>query len=287
MNGPLAKLLPVFILLVAFFPACQTGPKQNAEPVARVYDKYLYIHEVEDIFPENVNPTDSIQLLMAYADRWVKKQLLLQRAEKNLSDNLKDVAKQIEDYRSSLLIFQYEQEYIRQRLDTLVSDDEIDKFYKENPSNFILNESIVKALFIKIRLDSPYYDKIKGLYRSNKEDDIKALDNIAYQVAVKYDFFNDNWIPYTRILRELPEPINDPERYLLYNKSIEMNDGTHAYLINFREVMHQGKLAPIEFEKKHIQSIIANKRKQRLIMDLESKIYTDARNHNHFSIYVN
>lgn len=280
-----------FLLIISLFfvlhTSCNPSSKQSGDPIARVNERYLYITDVEDIFPENVSPADSIQLLTAYADRWVKKQLLLQKAERNLSKNRKDVARQIEDYRSSLLIFQYEQEYIRQRLDTVVNDDEIERFYEENLSNFILNESVVKALFIKIRLDNPSYDKIKGLYKSNKEDDIKALDNMAYQVAVKYDFFNDRWIPFSRILRELPEPINDPERHLLYNKSIEMNDDAHAYLVNFREVMHQGKISPMEFERENIRSIIVNKRKQRLILDLESRIYNDARNHNHFTIYVN
>lgn len=275
------------MLFIFLFPRCVNPKKENGDPIARVYDKYLYISEVEDIFPENINPTDSMQLLIAYADRWVKKQLLLNRAEKNLNEGQKNVSKQIEDYRSSLLIFKYEQEFIRQRLDTIVSDGEIEHFYNENALNFMLSESIVKALFIKIRLDDPYYEKIKSLYKSNKEADIKTLDNLAYQVAIKYDFFNDKWIPFSRILRELPEPLNNPERYLLYNKSIEMNDGTHAYLISFRETMHQGQQAPIGFEKKNIQSIIINKRKQRLIMDLESKIYTDARNHNHFNILVN
>lgn len=287
MNNTSFKLALIAMLFIFLFPRCINPKKENGDPIARVYDKYLYISEVEDIFPENIDPTDSIQLLIAYADRWVKKQLLLNRAEKNLSEGQQNVSKQIEDYRSSLLIFKYEQEFIRQRLDTIVSDGEIEHFYNENTSNFILNESIVKALFIKIRLDDPYYEKIKSLYKSNKEEDIKTLDNLAYQVAIKYDFFNDKWIPFSRILRELPEPLNNPERYLLYNKSIEMNDGTHAYLISFRETMHQGQQAPIGFEKKNIQSIIINKRKQRLIMDLESKIYTDARNHNHFNILVN
>lgn len=287
MNNTSFKLALIAMLFIFILKGCVNAKKENGEQIARVYDKYLYISDVEDIFPENINSADSVQLLIAYADRWVKKQLLLNRAEKNLSEEQKNVSKQIEDYRSSLLIFKYEQEFIRQRLDTIVSDEEVEHFYNENASNFILNENIVKALFIKIRLDDPYYEKIKSLYKSSKENDIKTLDNLAYQVAIKYDFFNDKWIPFSRILRELPEPLNNAERYLLYNKSIEMNDATHAYLISFRETMHQGQQAPIGFEKKNIQSIIINKRKQRLIMDLESKIYTDARNHNHFNILVN
>lgn len=287
MKRTIAKSFFWLVIIPIFISSCDVSPKKNGVLVARVHDKSLYLSDVEEIFPENVSPADSIQLLMAYADRWVRKQLLLNKAERNLNVMQKDVAKQIEDYRSSLLIFQYEQEYIRQKLDTIVGDDEIELFYTENSSNFILNESVVKALFIQIPTDSPYFDKIKGLYKSNKEDDIKELDNIAYQVAIKYDYFNDKWLPISRILRELPEPIKDPEAFLLYNRSIEMSDAASTYFVSFRDMMRQGQQSPIEFEKENIKSIIINKRKQNLVMDLESKIYTDARNYNHFNIFVN
>ena len=239
------------------------------------------------MFPVNATKEDSTQILMAYVDRWVRKQLLVHRAERNLSEQQKNVSQQLEDYRSSLLIFKYEQEFIRQKLDTIITFDEIEEFYKENTSNFVLSESIVKALFIKIRTDDPYFERIKSLYRSNKEDDIKTLDNMAYQVAVKYDYFNDQWIPFSRILRELPETINNPENFLVNNRSIEMNIEGNSYLVSFREVLHRGQQSPLSFEADNIKSILLNKRKQRLINELETKIYNDARNYNNFTVFLN
>jgi uncharacterized damage-inducible protein DinB len=280
----------IIILLFCFalvLASCEKSKTNTSKPVAKVYDKYLYISDIEEIFPQNISPADSIQILNGYIDRWIRKQLLLYRAEKNLSDNQKDVSKQIEDYRSSLLIFKYEQEFIRQKLDTIIPYDEIEDFYNENTSNFTLNESIVKALFIKLKLDDPYLDRIKGLYRSNKEEDIKTLDNLAYQVAIKYDYFNDQWIPYSRILRELPEQMANPETYLLTNKSIEMRDDNFVYFVSFRDVMHRGQQSPLVYEMDNIRNILINKRKRKLIIDLESNIYNDARNHNHFSIFTN
>jgi hypothetical protein len=279
-------LIAVFLTIAMLTGACKSK-NNNSKPIAKVYDKYLYESDIEGIFPANASKTDSMQILMAYVDRWVRKQLLLNRAERNLTDKQKNVTNQLEDYRSSLLIFKYEQEFIRQKLDTVISNDEVEAFYKENNSNFTLNESIIKALFIKIRLDDPYYERIKGLYKSNKEDDIKTLDNLAYQVAIKYDYFNDKWIPFSRILRELPEPLNNHESFLLNNRSVEMKDDVHAYLVSFRDVIHKGQQSPLIYEKENIQSIILNKRKQKLITDLETKIYIDARNHNHFSVYLN
>ena len=95
--------------------------------------------------------------------------------------NKKNVTKQLEDYRSSLLIFKYEQEFILQRLDTAVTMEEMQSFYYNNISNFLVEETIVKALYIKVRKDTPYSEKIKELYKSNREDDVKSLDNLAYQ----------------------------------------------------------------------------------------------------------
>ncbi|HDP54753.1 MAG TPA: hypothetical protein ENN24_03600, partial [Bacteroidetes bacterium] len=100
MNNHFIKLATLATTLLLFVSGCINPTENNGVPIARVYDKFLYANEVEDIFPENVSQNDSIQLLMAYADRWVRKQLLLNRAEKNLNDAQKNVTKQIEDYRS-------------------------------------------------------------------------------------------------------------------------------------------------------------------------------------------
>ncbi len=282
------KLAGLFLILTTLLSSsCIERQKNSSKPIARVYDKYLYLSDVQDMFPVNATKEDSTQILMAYVDRWVRKQLLVHRAERNLSEQQKNVSQQLEDYRSSLLIFKYEQEFIRQKLDTIITFDEIEEFYKENTSNFVLSESIVKALFIKIRTDDPYFERIKSLYRSNKEDDIKTLDNMAYQVAVKYDYFNDQWIPFSRILRELPETINNPENFLVNNRSIEMNIEGNSYLVSFREVLHRGQQSPLSFEADNIKSILLNKRKQRLINELETKIYNDARNYNNFTVFLN
>lgn len=282
----LFKPIVIIILAISLLAGCMKTDPDSSKVVANVYGKKLHLSELEGIFPKSLSKEDSLQLVKGYVDRWVRKQLMLNRAEKNLSEQQKDVSTQIDDYRSSLLIFKYEQEYIRQRLDTVIAHSEIVGFYNENASNFILNHGIVKALFIKVRLDDQNYEKIKGLYKSSKEADIQALDNVAYQFVIKYDYFNDQWIPFSQILKELPNSVDNPEQFLLRNKSIEMNDETFAYFVNLRDVIHKGNQSPIEYETENIKSIILNKRKQRLVQSLETNIYNDARNYNHFEIFL-
>ena len=271
--------------LLGLLISCNNKGSKEQRPLAVVYDKFLYQSDLSDIFPRGMTKGDSIKILNAYVDQWIRHNLMLRLSEENLTDEQKNVTNQLEDYRSSLLIFKYEQEYIHQRLDTAVSKEEIESFYGNNISNFTLSETLVKALYIKLRKDTPYVNKIKELYLSNRDDDIKSLDNLAYQVADKYDYFSDKWLPFNTLQRQLPYPVEGSDDYLRSKRSIEMEDGNYSYLVNIRSVMYKGQTSPLEYEVANIKSIIINKRKQKLINDLENKVYNDALNHKKFQSF--
>lgn len=280
-----SKLLVTIASIAITLNSCNSGGSKEQKPLAVVYEKFLYKSDITDIFPKGMTKGDSVKILNAYVDQWVRHNLMLRLSEENLTDSQKDVSKQLEDYRSSLLIFKYEHNYILQRLDTAVSAAEIQSFYSTNISNFLLSETLVKALYIKVRKDTPYLSKIKELYKSNRDDDVKALDNIAYQVAEKYDYFGDKWLPFSSLQRQFPYQLENTDSYLDKRRDIEMEDGNFSYFLNIRSVMYKGQTSPLEYEVANIKSIIINKRKQKLINDLENKVYNDALNHKKFQTF--
>ncbi|MBN1989645.1 MAG: hypothetical protein JW783_09640 [Bacteroidales bacterium] len=266
--------------------ACNGSRNDSQVTLAKVFDKYLYLSDVEDIFPTGISPSDSALILNAYVDQWVRRQLLVYTAERNLDDKQKNVAKQLEDYRSSLLIFKYEQEFVAQRMDTVITTEEIESFYKDNQENFTLSDVIVKALYLKIPKGSPYLDKIRTVYKSKSDEDVKTLEDLAYQVADKYDYFNDKWIQFAMLQKKLPYAVDgSAEAYLRKSSSIEMEDGDYVYLVHIRSVLFAGNTSPLEYEQKNIESVLFNRRKQRIINELENRIYNDARNRNQFTIF--
>jgi len=280
---PIRNLLLMAAILSLI--SCLNSSRKEQKPLAVVYEKFLYKSDITDIFPKGMSKGDSVKILNAYVDQWIRHNLMLRLSEENLKDDQKNVSKQLEDYRSSLLIFKYEQEYIQQRLDTAVSSEEIESFYSSNISNFTLSETLVKALYIKVRKDTPYSQKIKDLYKSSREDDIKALDNLAYQVAEKYDYFGDKWLPFNSLQRQFPYSLENSDDYLRSKRSIEMEDGNYNYLINIRSVIFKGQVSPLDYEHANIKSVILNKRKQKLINDLENRVYNDALNHKKFQSF--
>lgn len=253
--------------------------------LARVYENNLYLSDIGHIFPENVSISDSVLILQNFVNKWVKQQLILQKAELNLTEEQKDVTQQIDEYRSSLLIYKYEQNLVAQKLDTVISMDEVKAYYDENPSNFSLDDHLLKCLFIKIPPDAPNLYRIRQIYRSEREQDVQELESYCFQYAVKYDYFDDDWVTFESIARELPREIRNPEHYLRYNRYIEQQDSLYRYMVNIREYQLAGSVAPLAFVEEKIKTIILNKRKVQFINDLENNIYMDALNKGDFTVY--
>ncbi len=276
----------IILVIVLFFTHCSKfNRKQGKEPVARAFDKYLYPSDLQDIIPSYISKSDSVIVARDFIEKWIKQQLLLNKAELNLTDEEKNVDKQIENYRTSLLIYKYEQSLIKQKLDTFVSAKEIGDYYSEYSSNFVLNANLVKALFMQVPRTSPDVWKARWWYKSENEEDIKKLEDYCYQYATKYDYFNDNWIYFSEIEKILPVKIDNPERYLKYRKYIEFKDSTYHYFVNIKDYRLVGTVSPLETVRENIRNIIFNKRKIQLIKELESEIYNDALNRNNFTIY--
>lgn len=275
--------IAIALLLPAFLFSCDGGKVV----VAEVGDKVLYDTDIPDIFPDGTSYEDSITLLQTYANSWVRKQLTLSEAEQNLSESKKNVTQQLEDYRTSLLIYRYEQQYVNQHLDTLITQEETQAFYEENKDKLRLPNPLAKAVYIKVISSSPYVKSIRDIYRLNDERNINDLNDICLQVAEKYDSFNDQWVDFSVIARLLPLSISSYETIAQKQRYIEDKDDTYTYFVKIQEFIPRGGFAPIEYEQKVIKSIILNNRRQKLLSELEQQIYDNAMQQNKVSININ
>ena len=272
----------VFIILVG----CMNANKRiNDRPVARVYDKQLFASQLKDILPKGISSQDSQLITKEHIDKWIRNQLLLYRAEQQLSEEEKNVQQQIEDYRTSLLIYKYEQNYVREKLDTNISESSIENYYNEYSSNFILNNNLLKGIFIQVPRSAPEVYKIRGWYSSQNPDRIKDLEQYCYNHASKYNYFEEHWEYFSTILKDMPDIYTRPENVLKYRKYYETKDSTYYYFLKISDYKLEGTVAPLEYIKKDIKNILLNKRKMQLIQELESDIYNDAMNRENFVIY--
>src|SRR6266702_5706169 len=95
-------LLLLLVMIILIMPSCKRRTHEKMQPVAKVYDKYLYLSDIQHIFHEKMPKDDSVSIANSYINTWIKTQLLLNKAEINLPPDQLDVEEQIETYRSSL-----------------------------------------------------------------------------------------------------------------------------------------------------------------------------------------
>ena len=275
------------------FSSCVNNPsdKQGQKPVARVGAMYLYRNDLPvEVFSQAgikgyPSRTDSIEIVKKYIDNWIHETLLLQHAEKNLSDDQKRFDKMVEDYRKSLITYEYESELVKQKLDTLVSDEEIAKYYDQNKANFELKDNIIKVIYVKVRKNAPKVEKVKEWYRSNDTKDRDALTGYCYQYADNFYLDENAWLLFDDVLKEIPMKLYDKEAFLQNNRSIETQDSTFLYFVNIKGFMTKNSTSPLSFEKNNIRSILVNKRKVDLIKKMREDIYADGMKNKIFEIY--
>lgn len=277
-------LIYLSLMMLITFSGCEYFQKKPKEdPVAKVGNKYLYRTDLADIFPGGIAPRDSILIAKKFIDNWIRKELMLRKAELNLSVKDMDFEKQLSDYRASLIIYKYQQQLLNQKLDTVISVAEIEKYYEGNQPNFILNQNAIRGMFIKVPRGAPNIDKIKGWYRN--ENDTPLLESYGYQFAVKYDYFNDDWFYLDNLLREIPMEINDQERFLRNNRFIETNDSLYYYFAGIKEYKLKSSIAPVSLVNENIKNIIMNKRKLEFLQNLEKNVYSEGVSKNLFELY--
>lgn len=287
-TGRITPGIVVLVLLVMLMPQCgREGGSNRREPLARAFDNYLYPEDMKDVLPEGLPIDDSLAVARDFINKWVRSQLILNKAELNLTEEEKDVEQQIEDYRTSLLIYIYEQSYTNQLLDTVILDDEIQAYLEENPSNFVLPETIIKGSFIQVPSSAPEVYRLRQWCTSGDPENDANIEAYCVEHAETYDHFDDRWVNLSEVLELMPRTLYSPDYSVRSRKLIEMRntDSTYYYFLSIRNYALGGEVSPIDLVADNIRSIILNKRKIEIVSDLESNIYNDGQDRGYFTIY--
>jgi hypothetical protein len=187
--------------------------------------------------------------------------------------------------RNNLLIYQYQQQMIIQKMDTVVSDNELQDYYVSNLSTFTLTTNLIKALYIKVPADMAEIDRIRKLYRSQESADMSELEELCLQYNLRYDDYNDDWIPFNHLLLEVPLDSDNQEQWLARNRQVELRDDRFSYFIAIREYRLRNSVAPFDYIQGQIRTIIINNRRKDFLQKLEDGIFNEAVSNNTLKLF--
>jgi hypothetical protein len=235
-----------------------------------VYNKNLYLSELEGIVPEGVTREDSALIVTAYIQRWAREQLLMYEAERNIPKDL-NIDELVRNYRASLVRFNFEEQIIAEKLDSTVSEPELKDFYENNKDQFQLESTILKCLLLKLPPQAPQSEINKLWYSRNLADEAK-LDAYAKKWAAFALMNREKWYKLEEVAALLPKGTLTPDN-VGSRREGTLSDGDFRYYYRVLESAQGKTTAPFDYIKEQASKVILHKRKQQLLEEWKEDLY--------------
>lgn len=275
----------ILIIASVFLLNCSGKIRQsNRIPVLEVNGDALYQDELTKIIPASANKIDSAEIADRYIKKWVTETLMYNNGERNL-DNKDEIDNLVEEYRKALVIHQYEQGLIQERVSDNVSNEELNVFYNQYKDELTSEENYIKGLLLILPKKAPNLDKVREWVKKPTTKSLENLEKYSLKNAISYDYFISNWTLLNTILKKAPFAIEDSKVFVNRKSYSEVSDSSHVYMLRITDAIVQGQPEPLDMAKEKIKNIILNKRKSDYIVQIEKDVYDDAVKKNKIKYY--
>ena len=279
------KLLYISILLFcAVLSGCQWFEQKRMTGVAVALNgQYLY-QSTLDSLSFGLLSEDSARVVEQYVKQWAKDILEYERA-KGAAD--KSIEALVEDYRRSLYVHAYEQELVERRMPKQVADSVVEQIYAAHPEKFELRESLAKGVLIVVPNGAPNMKKLRGWLTDLSEENLENIEKFAYNYAVGYELFTDQWRTAQQLLLTMPFEQDELDRLLRSKQQIELQDSLSTYILQVTGKRMAGEPMPIEYARPEIEKAVLSQRRVLFLQKERERLYEDAIKYNKIVFFEN
>lgn len=251
--------------------------------VATVGDVELRSSALEHIYSGILSTGDSASVREAYINSWVRAELKRQAAEKAIEESgesAAEIEKMVRDYRTQLLTYKFEREFINSRVDTTITSTQIDDYYKANSDNFRLAGPLVKAMIVRLPAGLRQSKRLEEMFRSPKGGSKEEFINICQKNDYRIDDFTAEWTDFSVVLQHIPFGQNNFDDFLKSKTYYEVTDDQYKYMMSIDAYLPSGALSPESREKENIVKILHNLRRTELLKALDDSLINVAQREN-------
>ena len=279
------KLLYISILLFcAVFSGCQWFEQKRMTGVAVALNgQYLY-QSTLDSLSFGLLSEDSARVVEQYVKQWAKDILVYDKAKGAVDKTIEAL---VEDYRRSLYVHAYEQELVERRMPKQVADSVVEQIYAAHPEKFELRESIAKGVLIVVPNGAPNMKKLRGWLTDLSEENLENIEKFAYNYAVGYELFTDQWRTAQQLLLTMPFEQDELDRLLRSKQQIELQDSLSTYILQVTDKRMAGEPMPIEYARPEIEKAVLSQRRVLFLQKERERLYEDAIKYNKIVFFEN
>ena len=271
----------LFALMCILFPvSCKwnnsvTEYVYGKTPIVEVGTDVLYAEDIKQVVPLGLSEADSTLFAREFIKNWAQYVLFYQNAIRNIPDT-KDIDRLVENYRRSLIEHEYQRRLIEQKFSSEIADEDIEQFYNDNERLFVLDESLLKGLFLKISNKSHDLGDIRKLYTRQDDESFEEIEKYSIRNAARCEFFYDNWRTVAEIEVLLPGLDKPLESMLRENNSFEFRDEEYIYLLNVSEYALKGGIEPLDHARSRIRGLLINSNEVSYMRKIKEDLYDAA-----------
>lgn len=279
----LAKFLLVCLVFLGF--SCSENDQSNHSDflLARVYNKSLFIKDLEGMFPAGTSAYDSSLITNAYTQRWVREAVLLYEAENNLSKDL-NIDRLVRDYRSSLVRNNYEQVLLEQLMETQISKAELTDFYNKNKIQYQLDNPIVKAYVVVVPKIISVRDSLKYLWKNATDVNLARLKSICEEYELAHVLDGSKWNEWENLAIYLPRNIGF-EAFSRKGKDFSIQDGEFDVWVKILDSKKPQEIPPIDYVEEQLKRMLLLSRKTRLLEEKKEDMFDIANRKGQIEIF--
>lgn len=244
-------------------------------PIVEVGTDVLYAEDIKQVVPLGLSEADSTLFAREFIKNWAQDVLFYQNAIRNIPDT-KDIDRLVENYRRSLIEHEYQRRLIEQKFSSEIADEDIEQFYNDNERLFVLDESLLKGLFLKISNKSHDLGDIRKLYTRQDDESFEEIEKYSIRNAARCEFFYDNWRTVAEIEVLLPGLDKPLESMLRENNSFEFRDEEYIYLLNVSEYALKGGIEPLDHARSRIRGLLINSNEVSYMRKIKEDLYDAA-----------
>ena len=274
-HAGLIALVSITLLVSCKWNKSVTEYVYGKTPIVEIGTDVLYVEDVKQVVPLGLSEADSTLFAQQFIKNWAQDVLFYQNAIRNIPDT-KDIDRLVENYRRSLIEHEYQRRLIEQKFSSETAEEDIERFYNDNERLFVLDESLLRGLFLKISNKSHDLSDIRKLYTRQDDESFEEIEKYSIRNAARCEFFYDNWRTVAEIEVLLPAMDKPLESLIKNNGGFEFKDEEYIYLLNVSEYAPKGGIEPLDHARSRIRGLLINSNEVSYMRKIKEDLYDAA-----------
>lgn len=264
----------IIILGLSILNSCNLFEERRLSGTAAEYNGKTITLKQLQLLTTGLTPEDSTRVAEQYIHQWAIDLIEYDIAKDQTNKTIESL---VEDYRRSLYLHEYEERLVAQYMPRIIEDSVIQSFYDMHRNHFILPETIIQGILLVVPHDAPNIDELrKKIQHPDVEENIEWLEKFAYQYAVGYELFLDDWKNTNAVIVHIPLGVNELNKQLRTKRQIEVQDSVNTFILQVTDMHPEGAQMPLAYARKEIENILLHERQIEFLQREREALYNQA-----------